>query len=317
MSLLVVNSANKVSQGVIRHLYQSGKFERIVCADIYPSYTVHQKWFKFLDELPQNSNTKLTDIKIEERSDLARAIKGSTHVLYVTHDYYRLVFSKLTMIVNTAKIVNQSPNVKKFVALNPIEHYHYGEENAFQAHVQAEEDARKSHEKTVSLQSDLVFGPYSTVVRNLVCRMSNKRKLHFSPSNNTVSPIHCDNLSEVVQNALLGDVASGVVKGNDKLQWNEILSILESALGQKSTVGSRSLGSPLTNNLLSEMCYQSCYKNMVQFINKYEGPKGEFENKSNLSLKSFKQTYPENSLQKSDFLDKTSNFECTLKWMFG
>lgn len=317
MSLLVINSANRISQGIIRNLAQSGKFERIVCADIYPSYTVHQKWFKFLEDVPESSISKLKDIKIEERGDLIRAIKENSHVLYVTHDYYQLVFSKLTMIVNAAKIAKEAPNVKKFVALNPIEHYHYGEVNAFNAHVQAEKDAQKALENIVSLQSDLVFGHYSTAIRNIFARLCSKSKFHFFPSENQVSPIHCDDLAEVVQNALLGNGSSGVIKGKEKFSWEEIFATLEAALGVKATLGEKSFNSPLENSLLSETCYTPCYRNLVQFINQYQSPEGEFENKLNLSLKSFKQTYQESSLDAGSYAEKCSKFECGLKWMFG
>jgi len=52
MSLLVLNSSSRIAQGIIRSLYNSGKYifldkavifkigkyENIVCADLYPSY---------------------------------------------------------------------------------------------------------------------------------------------------------------------------------------------------------------------------------------------------------------------------------------
>ena len=317
MSLLVINSANRISQGLIKSLQQSNKFERIVCADIYPSYTVHQKWFRFLEELPTSSKTKVSDFKIEEKSDLVHGIRNSTHVLYVTHDYYNLVFSKLTMVVNAAKIVHESPNVKKFVTVNPIEHYHYGEQNAFEAHFKAEEEARKVHEPTVSVQSDLVFGPYSTVVRNIISRLSNGRELLISSSKQEVNPIHCDNLAEIVQGILTGETsnASVVAKGGEVLEWQDIVYFLEKALGVKAASGNL-IFSPLSNNMLSEMCYEPCYRNLAQFIKQYQGPKGQADNK-NLKLKGFKETYPENSLNKQDFIEKGSVSNCTLKWLFG
>lgn len=316
MSLLVINSANRISQGLVKSLQKSNKYERILCADIYPSYSVNQKWFKFLEDLSPNSKTKVSDVKIDERSDLVRAIHSSSHVLYVTHDYYQLVFSKLTMVVNAAKIVRESPNVKKFVLVNPIEHYHYGEGAAFEAHLKAEEDARKLNENSVSIQSDLVFGRYSTVLHELICRISNGKKLHFNPSKNLVSPIHCDNLAELVQNALDGKLINSVAaKGAESLQWPEIMNLIENALGARAQVSEGGLISPLKNNLLTETLYQPCYRNLVQFLKNYETPRGE--NKAIANLKSFKQTYGPNSLNKEDYLQKSDYVECSVKWLFG
>lgn len=316
MSLLVINSANRISQGLVKSLQQSNKYERILCADIYPSYSVNQKWFKFLEDLSPSSKTKVSDMKIEERSDLVRAIRSSSHVLYVTHDYYQLVFSKLTMVVNAAKIVHQSPNVKKLVFVNPIEHYHYGEGAAFETHAKAEEDARKVHQNSVTIQSDLVFGRYSTAVHQLICRISNGKKVHFSPSKNLVAPIHCDNLAELVQQALEGNITENVVaKGAESMQWPEIMNILENAIGARAQVVDGGWDSPLKNNLLSETLHEPCYRNLTQFLKNYETPRGE--TKAVANLKSFKQTYGENSLKKEDFLKKSDNVECGVKWLFG
>ena len=319
MSLLVINSANRVSQGLIRSLHQSNKFERILCADLYPSYTVHQKWFTFLEDLNSSSKTKIADMKIEERSDLQRALKGSSHVLYVTHDYYELVFSKLTMLVNAAKLAKEA-KVQKFVSLSAVEHYHYGEQNPFAVHTQAEAEAKKVNEGVVSIQSDLVFGPYATAVNQLLTRIASGKKVHFVPSANSVSPIHCENLAEIVSAALAGEVSSQslVAKGGESLTWNEILETLQKSMGVKAEVsGGSFFSSPLKNDILSETCFQPCYRNLVRFVNKYEAVQGQLDGKLNLNLKSFKQTYAEGTSRKEDFAKKCGYGECTLKWLFG
>ena len=315
----MLNSANRISQGLIKSLHQSAKFERILCADIYPSYSVHQKWFTFLEDLSSTSKTQIADMKIEDRSDLVRALGLSSHVLFVTHDYYELVFSKLTMVVNAAKLAREA-KIKKFVSLSPVEHYHYGETNPFAVQTQAEADARKANENVVTIQSDLVFGNYGTVVNQLLTRIANGKKLHLSPSTQKVSPIHGDNLAELVEAVLTGDVNSQalVAKGNESLNWNEIVNALQQSLGTKVEVsGGSFLSSPLQNNILSEMCFQPCYRNLAQFVNKYESPQGQIDSKFNLNLKSFKQTYGESNLRKEDFTKKCSNSECALKWLFG
>lgn len=320
MSLLVINSANRVAQGIIKSLHHSSKFERILCADIYPSYSVNQKWFTFLEDLNASSKTKIADMKIDDRSDLVRALGQSSHVVFVTHDYYELVFSKLSMVVNAAKLAKEA-KVKKFVSVSPVEHYHYGEQAPFEAQTKAEEEARKANDKVVTIQSDLVVGPYADAVRGIMTRIASGKTLHFAPSQQKVSPIHSDNLAELVDAVLAGDFAgqSLVAKGNETLDWNEVLSVLEKSLGGKATTSRGSpLCNPLSNNLLSETCFKPCYRNLVQFVNKYQSPEGKLDSaKFKLTLKSFKESYPEGGFRKEDFAPKCSYSECTLKWLFG
>lgn len=65
MSLLVFSSTSRISQGIIRHFFKSGQFERIVCADLYPNYWGIQRFLKFRETLDGvQSKTQLTDLKI-------------------------------------------------------------------------------------------------------------------------------------------------------------------------------------------------------------------------------------------------------------
>jgi len=100
MSLLVFNSTARVAQGLVRHLYKAGSFEKIVCADVYPNYWGIQRYLNFRESLKGvESKTKLSDSFIQEASDLKEAVSNASHVLYVTHDYYRNCPSKLNLIV--------------------------------------------------------------------------------------------------------------------------------------------------------------------------------------------------------------------------
>ncbi len=106
MSLLVFNSTARVAQGLIRQLHKSGNFEKIVCADVYPNYWGIQRYLNFRESLKSvESKTKISDEHIQEQSDLKAAVSRASHVLYVTHDYYRNSPSKLNLIVSTSKIV--------------------------------------------------------------------------------------------------------------------------------------------------------------------------------------------------------------------
>ena len=54
MSLLVLNSGSKIAQGLIRALHSTERYERIICADVYPNYNVIQQFIEFQATLPKN-----------------------------------------------------------------------------------------------------------------------------------------------------------------------------------------------------------------------------------------------------------------------
>jgi len=87
MSLVVISGANKVAQGIIRTLQASGKYERIIVADVFPNYYYVERYLNFKDTLTPN-NTKLSEVKLTDMTDLETALKQATDVVYVTHDYY-------------------------------------------------------------------------------------------------------------------------------------------------------------------------------------------------------------------------------------
>ena len=207
MSLLVFNSSSRISQGLIRSVYQSNSFEKIVCADLFPSYYSYQRFFNFRDELATlSSNSRVEEIKITDKPDLHAAIKNSTHVLYVTHDYYSLVPSKLNLIKQTSTLVKELGNVKKLVFVSPVEYFHQGEQNSYSAHTAAQNEARNINQEAVHVEADLTFGQYSGAVWQILNRLVSGQSLKFSPSNERVSPIHCIDLGEVVRNLLTNDV---------------------------------------------------------------------------------------------------------------
>lgn len=122
MSLLVLNSASRISQGIIRQLYNSGKFEKIVCADLYPQYPAIYSHINFAHTL-SGQKTELSDIQYTGKTELSDAIKAASHVVYVTHNYYQNTPSKLNLIKTTANLVTKH-KVPNFVAVTPAEYNH-------------------------------------------------------------------------------------------------------------------------------------------------------------------------------------------------
>lgn len=111
MSLLVINSSSRVARGFIKGFAQSGQFSKINCADLYPNYKAVERYLSLQEET--GFSDKLVDTKITGKNSLVEAIKGSDKVVFVTHDYYLNIPSKISMFENVVKIMNQSFPQKK------------------------------------------------------------------------------------------------------------------------------------------------------------------------------------------------------------
>jgi hypothetical protein len=171
----------------------------------------------------------------------------------------------------------------------------------------------------------LTFGPYATLISHLLKNISNNLPLHFSPSSATPSPIHTSDLAQIVSQLVHSDLKgeSFLAKGSQTIDFHALLALLEKALGKKASLGSKALdiiGSPLSDNLFSEVIYPSCYRNTVQCINKYQTPSGNYKDitQFNLKLKALEEEYKEGSLNVEDYKVKSSTTaEWALKWMFS
>lgn len=302
MSLLVFSSSNSIAQGVIRRLYRSGAYERIVCADIYPNYSAIQRFLNFKHDLQKvNSDTKITDIKISERSDLVHAIQSANKVLYITHDYYSLVPSKLNLIRTVAELSNK--HKKKLVALTPFELDHPAERDPVGVARNSEKEAVKVNPNLVHLKSDLTFGPDSSFSNSIITRLVNGYSVSF-PSNSgtfTTRPIHSDNLAEIVEASLKNDSHQGksyFLQGKDTVTLNEYLRTLENVAGRKS--GSKS-AQPYLNLLSYDILGH--YGELQSRAKEFEGI-----DSFGVSLNSFNSSYTPQSVQESKIVEEDHSF---------
>lgn len=279
MSLLVFGSANKIAQGVIRRLYASGNYEKIVCADIFPNYGSLQRFLDFQYELTQtSSSTQIEDVKIQERSDLKNAINRASHVLYITHDYYSLVPSKINLIKTVAELSKNSKNVERLVALTPIEHDHYDEPTPALTARKSEEEAIEIFPDLVHLKSDITFGQDSTVVSTLISRIVNNQNVVFEPRtfNEQTSPIFSEDLARIVESTLKNNKFKGkayAIQGPDALTLGELLSTIQKHTGNavrlNEDVIERAIP-PYNPNLISQWLYDPAYINLTAFLREYK-----------------------------------------------
>ena len=310
MSLLIFNSGNRISQGVIKRIYTSGAFERIICADLYPHYWSIQRYLKFKEELDTiHSKTILDEVKISEKSDLSRAIKKSSHVLYVTHNYYSLTPSKLNLIKTTAEL--SKGHVQKLVCLTPVEFDHFGEKDPFGDASLSEKQAKEIYPDLVHLKSDLTFGSKSGVVTKILKRIAVDQSLYFnSKGNQQTAPIHADDVAAIAEMFLTNDIKgkSYKLEGPNTLSINELLSTLEKYMGKPIKFNSslvEKIIPPTSRNLISEKLYAPCYSNLTALLKNYRSLGAEgFENIKELAikLKTLEETYKEKSAHLDAYL---------------
>ena len=276
MSLLVFSSANRIAQGVIKQLSSSNLFEKIVCADIFPNYFALQRFINFRSQLA-NASIPITDVKISERTDLYKAIHSSSHILYITHDYYSLVPSKINLIKTVAEIAKHSKQIEKFVALTPVEYDHYSEPNPWLAARKSEEEATEIFPDLVHLKSDITFGPHSTIANVLLSRIMNNQNVAFQPRlpNEEVSPIHTDDLAKIVETAFKNKRIKGkayALQGPEKVTLGEYLSILQKYTGNAIRLNEDIVEKtipPYAENIISEKLYDPEYRNLTNFFRQY------------------------------------------------
>lgn len=297
MSLLVFSSANKIAHGVIKRLYTSGAYEKIVAADLYPNYWAHQRFIDFKEQLKSvNSNTKLHDIQISDKSDLASAIKIASQVVYITHDYYSLVPSKLNLIKTTAEFCKKY-NTQRLVALTPVEHDHYNEENPYNVVAQSEKAAFEILPTLTHLKPDITFGENSTVVNNLVYALVNHYNIYQNFSSAKARPIHADDVAEIVEQALNDNSLSGnsySLEGPDAITLNDLFKKLEDHAGVHGRVNHcwyEKIIPPTSVNLISEKIYSTCYINRNAFLKQYKSIEGLKPFPSSGKLRTIEETY--------------------------
>jgi hypothetical protein len=278
MSLLIFSSANKIAQGIIKRLYASNQFERIICADLYPTYSSVQRFLYFREELDEiNSSTTLIERKIEEKSDLIKAISEASHLVYITHDYYTLVPSKLNLIKTTAQLAKNA-KLEKFIALTPIEHDHYNEQNSLVKTDISIDEAKAAYPNLVHLKSDITFGQHSSFADILIRRIVNGQPIHFKPENPNAlsSPIFSDDIATIVESCLKDSSIqekSYLLQGSKQYTIGDMISTLQRHTSREAKINESIIEKvlpPTHVNFISERLYEPEYINFAQFIKQYK-----------------------------------------------
>ena len=105
MSLLIVGSCSRVTQGIVTRLTQLQLYQNITILDLLPTYHFHHRYYRLRKELAsQNSSINVEISKLISPSTLDANIKSHRDLLYVTHDYFEGVTSKHKLMELTARL---------------------------------------------------------------------------------------------------------------------------------------------------------------------------------------------------------------------
>ena len=145
----------------------------------------------------------------------------------------------------------------------------------------------------IHLKSDITFGPDSTVIGGIIVRLINDINFYFDYNNGgqIASPIHTDDIAQVVEKALTDDSLNGrhfALEGPEKITLEQIIKTLENYVGEAGQINKSLLEkiiSPTSFNLLTERLYHPDYINYTSFLKQYRPlDKGGLEDGSKLGI---------------------------------
>ncbi|CAD8176980.1 unnamed protein product [Paramecium octaurelia] len=267
MSLLLLNASNRIAQGFLRVAAESGKYEKIICADIFPTYFTVQRLLKF----KQQFSTKIELFKVGDRQDLHDVIKQANNLLYVSHDYYQVTASKKNLLVATLDLA-KTRNYQTVAYVAPVEHDHQEEIDEWK-HLEVE--GRRSIPQLVGIRSDITFGPQSTFTNKIAQRIYNGQSIYFKSTGQSCAPIFTGDLEAIVARVLAGDHAGKLLlaKGHKHIDFKSIIHLIEDSLNYKAQFNSSFIEKiiPPTNNcIVGQQLYCPSYINLAKLIANYK-----------------------------------------------
>lgn len=123
MSLLIVGSCSRATQGIVAQLAKQQLYQSITILDLLPTYDLHQRFYRLKQNLSSlNSNTQVNINKLINIEELASNINSHKDLLFVTHDYFTSVTSKTKLMEITAQLSKQVllSTFRKMLSLPPL-----------------------------------------------------------------------------------------------------------------------------------------------------------------------------------------------------
>ena len=151
MSLFIVGSCSRITSNIIQTLARNKQYESITIGDLIPTYSFHNRYYRLRKDLDQqNLSIKVNIEKLHETQQISDLSKCHDDVLYVSHDYFQTVTSKLRLMELTA-LANKTRNNLYFAT--PVEYDQFAYSNP--------------EERYLAVQSKVMeINPNSTIIRS-------------------------------------------------------------------------------------------------------------------------------------------------------
>lgn len=105
MSLLIVGSCSRVTQGLVHLLARQQAYQQITILDLLPTYHFHHRFYRLQKQLATHpTSPKLSLTKLHQLTDFSSAVKQHRDLLFVTHDYFESVTSKTKLMEVAANL---------------------------------------------------------------------------------------------------------------------------------------------------------------------------------------------------------------------
>ncbi|CAK90339.1 unnamed protein product (macronuclear) [Paramecium tetraurelia] len=259
MSLLLLNASNRIAQGFLKVAAESGKYEKIICADIFPTYFTVQRLLKF----KQQFSTKIELFKVGDRQDLHDVIKQANNLLYVSHDYYQVTASKKNLLVATLDLA-KTRNYKTVAYVAPVVHM-----------------IIRKRSMNGNIQKLKAVAPFlnwqSTFTNKIAQRIYNGQSIYFKSTGQSCAPIFTGDLEAIVARVLAGDHAGKLLlaKGHKHIDFKSIIHLIEDSLGNsyKAQLNSSFIEKiihPTNNCIVGQQLYCPSYINLTKLIANYK-----------------------------------------------
>lgn len=276
MSLFVFGSSNNIARGLINAAARSGKFERVVCGDVFPDLCSRETFLRFRDTLPEADRARVSDVTVNTKDELLRKISEASQVVYCTHAHYLNAPSNLSLI-NT--VANYSKG-KRLVAVTPVELDNYLEPNPHDAAIRSENEALHVNPDMTLIKSDLTMGRFSHIISGIYLRrMAAGESSYLTSTNDNPAPIDGEDLALAALAALDNKSAVGkkyFARGEQKVPLADLLSTLERETGVKAKLNGSLLekvvspaATDIVRRIILENVYWPSYLNACRFVASY------------------------------------------------
>jgi hypothetical protein len=263
MALTVIGGSNFLGRYLIKSL--SSQYEEVRLADMYPHRDSVYK-------LQESLGSKLKKFVLSYPASLKHAISGSSRLIIIDHDYFKLAHSKHFYLEKSLQFA-EDLGVSDITWVHPLEFTHLSQVEGDPSLLvnQSESKARKIHPDLKSIRTSLIFGPnaLSLILHKALEDLSSKKPVITSNSGLThFAPVFEEDFLSAFNSLQPGESSS--IEGPERLTYEEIVWVLAQSLGvaKPSHTGILGMltGKLAMNDFIGDVFYPSHLQQLYRLV---------------------------------------------------